>query len=223
MSAGSGVDQNRDNWVVATYLGGATMQEIGEALNPPVSRERVRQLLVRNGMAEDFSKRRRYDPAEMIAACRAPGVASFPMALARLGNVGHSTLVECIRELGLAPAVKRLFRMRKRQLERTHSEEYRERLIADYRALAIRLGHVPSSSELHPRNGVPFYVRFFDYFASMRELREAAGLSTKDRRGNYRGLKTHCKRGHSLADNRDKSGGCRDCRRFRQRKYRSNN
>jgi hypothetical protein len=222
VSAGSGVDQNRDNWVVATYLGGATMQEIGDSLDPPVSRERVRQLLERNGIADDSTKRSRVDAARVIAACRAPGIASIPMAVARLQNVGYATVVDCVERLGLAPALERLFRLRKRQLTQTRFEEHRRRLIADYRALADRLGHVPSSSELHPRNGVQFYVVFFTYFASMRELREAAGLSTNDRRGNYRAIKTHCKRGHVLEGNRDNAGGCRDCRRFRQRKYRSN-
>lgn len=46
-------DENRDATVVALYKGGATMQEIAD-VSGGISRERVRQLLQRNGITGEY-------------------------------------------------------------------------------------------------------------------------------------------------------------------------
>lgn len=209
----TGLDANRDATVVALYAGGATMQEIAE-ISGGISRERVRQLLKRNGVAGVYNSER-IDPLRVIASCRRPGNHSWSMVARDVGHPSASHQMKQIAtSIGMDVAIQRLFDWRWRKESARYRAEKRSELIADYRALSDRLGRPASSGELSPTNGTPFWVVFYKYFPDIQSIRIAAGFDPNDPRIVLRGkaVQTHCRRGHLLADTRTKWGYCGICR-----------
>lgn len=206
----TGLDANRDATVVALYAGGATQDEIA-VVSGGVSRARIGQILNRNGII-GIGRRRSVGPVQVMAACRRPDVASWHDAAMALGGANRRpALRRVVDELGVAPAIERLFRWRRGHLQQAFREGRRVELIEQYRELATRLGRIPTGRDLRPENGVPFWVTFYHHFATIRELREAAGINSKDRREGR--LLTHCRSGqHLLAETRTKWGYCGICR-----------
>ena len=131
-----GKDQTRELEICALYSGGETMQEIGSRYD--VSRERVRQILARNGLGGQWHYTR-VDPfmvLRMVAEC-----SSAREIATRLGlNCG--VVLRVLREL--APRV-----MDEMAAYRWHTR--RDRELARLRALVARLGRTPTAKELQGR------------------------------------------------------------------------
>jgi hypothetical protein len=194
------------------------MQEIAD-ISGGISRERVRQLLKRNGLV-GRTIRSTCDPLLLVNACRRPGVRTWEHVDSVLG-VKHPLKQKraTLSELGLLTAVRRLFRWRRQSAKRKQAVGERARLIASYQGLANRLGRVPASEELCPENGTPYWVHFFNYFDGMSDLRVSAGLDSRDRRSyGARRPREKCKRGHLFAETRGKWGGCGVCRKDYERR-----
>lgn len=208
-------DENRDATIVALYKGGATMQEIAD-ISGGISRERVRQLLQRNGISGEYNGER-IDPIRVVAICRRQGVFKWSQVAHQMGLrcSGHA-LRSLVEPLGMGPAIDRLFSSRYRKERQQFRARRRAELAGTYKALAERLGRVPTITELNPRNGVSFWAYFFKYFDSMADLRTAAGVSAKDQRCG-RPKQAYCRRGHDLAVTRASWGRCRECDRIRHR------
>jgi len=127
---------------MATMLhGGATLQEIGDVAG--LTRERVRQRLERIGVTAAS----RTDVTKLIDVIRHLPVASIWSAGQRIGVDGHAAK-RAILELGLFDAVERLFRLRRRALDRRKVE----RNLAALRQYAAMLGRTPTTKDLNRRD-----------------------------------------------------------------------
>lgn len=100
------------------YEAGATMEEVGRAQTPPISRERVRQILEKEGVETRASGGKGLeDPVAFMAQLRRPENASWRHLARRMGS-SSLTLQALARNLGLLEAATRLFRNRARHARR---------------------------------------------------------------------------------------------------------
>lgn len=203
------VGRERESHMIVMRESGATLEEIGRAFG--VTRERVRQLLERNGYSGSAPSRQ-VDPLKLLAAIRSADVCSVREAAQRCGsNVSSGMMV--IRRLGLAKAVQRLFQWRRDW-----------RYISAYRDLAAQLGHTPGVAECHEAGLWQSHIQ--RRFGGMQKLAVRAGLQP-NHEGSWAGRgvrgrprQSHCKRGHALTPENSYAyrgqRACKACRHLRQ-------
>jgi hypothetical protein len=161
-------DETRELEICALYSGGETMQEIADRYE--VSRERIRQILRRNGLG-GHGQRTKIDPLKvlgLVAECRTVREIAL-----RLGadHAAATRVLHC-----LAPtAVDEMAAYR--------HEALRNRLLAELRETASRLGRVPKKPDLDKHG--PDQAHLQRVFGSMTRARELAGLK------NYRAGHPH--------------------------------
>lgn len=173
-------DENRDATIAALYTGGATQEEIGN-ISGGISRQRVQQILGRQGVSGYNGER--VDPIHVVAVCRRPDVWNWDEVARQLGGSSKQTYRQVVRSLGMEQAIRRLFAWRYRKSREAFREARRAELAEQYRGLAQQLCRIPSQKELHPSNGTAMYVTFYRFFDGMSDLRQFAGLDATDRRG----------------------------------------
>ncbi|HKO16594.1 MAG TPA: DeoR family transcriptional regulator, partial [Gemmatimonadaceae bacterium] len=97
-------------WAMVLYLGGATVEDIAASLG--VGREIVRQALADAGLPSRRGTRA-VDPLAIMREVRRPGTLSLREVAQRLGYA-EDTVRHGIVALGMAEAVRRLLRLRRR-------------------------------------------------------------------------------------------------------------
>lgn len=167
----------------AFYLGGATMDEIAGAQDPPISRERVRQLMnqAKTYGQIDYTvdKRKgnydRIDVGALMSVIRLSTTMSFQDIENICGKSGRGT----IGELGLLPAVQRLFRMRRRIIRSARSNKRKIEILEIIRRAVDDDGRPIGCRRMmadHPY----IFTQIFKYFGTLPNARLAAGFSPED-------------------------------------------
>lgn len=192
----------RDEYVAACIRAGHTLQSVADTLG--ITRERVRQLAHRAGVSERVGHSVVHDPVKILAAARRLD------SIAQVAKeTGFSTgaISEVLRELGVRPALERLWRWR-------CGSRRRARVAARLRAFANELGRTPTAKDIMGFSP-SLYVEGCRTFGSIMAFRAAAGLPYVD----MRTVKSaHCIRGHAnTPENRYPSGACRLCSQARDR------
>ena len=135
------------------------MQEIGDRYK--VSRERVRQILARNGL--DGCGGTRIDPFRVLRM-----VKDYDSANEIARALGFKQAVSVLRVLhALCP-------MALAELEAYRHEATRERLLARLRKLAARLGYTPGKDDLDDHGPSCNSLQYV--FGSLQEAQRLAGL-----------------------------------------------
>ena len=106
--------EQRESWVMALYLGGATVDEITFALGG--TRASVRQIVMEAGLARHRGARN-IDALVIMREVRRAGTVTLREVAARLGY-SEETIRHCIASLGMSESVRRLFRLRRRAARR---------------------------------------------------------------------------------------------------------
>lgn len=165
-------DPERDAYAVSLREAGYTLQEIGDILG--VSRERVRQLVKRNGIEpgarERVNNSRRLDPLDVARFARSPKATSLSEVAHEFGTT-ITKVSELLHALGMYDAVRRLYRLRAR-------EATRQRIVRDLQAFAKRHGRLPSSRELTNdlTPDLPAFQTITRAYGSLRNAFAVAGL-----------------------------------------------
>lgn len=151
---------DRDAQMVVMREGGAKLEDIGVAFG--VSRERVRQIMERNGLSE-LRWYASADPLRVLAAVRNP--ASMDSTdVARAVGASNQETNKVLGALGINVAAQRLFRWRRARA-----------FVVKFQALAVRLGRTPtvidiSAAGMH-QSGIQLR------FGGMQALARRAGLA----------------------------------------------
>jgi hypothetical protein len=135
-------NDEREAWVMALYLGGASVDEVAVLLG--VGREWVRQCVGRAGLTCRRADRQ-VDALAILREVRKPGTLSLKEVAARL-DYSEDTVRHSIAALGMGESVRRLLRLRRRAARRvavTNTPEQVEavalRAHAARRAPAVRV------------------------------------------------------------------------------------
>lgn len=104
----------REAWVIALYLGGASIDEVAVLL--AADREWVRECVGRAGLTCRRSDRQ-VDALAILREVRRTGTLSLKEVAARVGYC-EETVRHSIAALGMAEAVRRLLRLRRRSARR---------------------------------------------------------------------------------------------------------
>lgn len=156
--------------MIALREAGWTLEAIGVLKG--LTRERVRQHLAKAGVARrrERSPRASLDVTRIVAALRAPGVERYAEAARRTG-VHPIDVSRVVAALGLAQALQRLYRLRRRA-----------RYVRAMRLLAESLGRTPRICDLnHPGSTTPSHTAYIHHFGSVRAAQAAAGLEPNPR------------------------------------------
>jgi predicted transcriptional regulator len=106
--------EQRDAWVMALYLGGATVDEIAFALG--AARPAIRQCVMDAGLARHRGARN-IDVLAILREVRLPGTLTLKEVAGRIGY-SEETIRHSIAALGMSESVRRLFRLRRRSARR---------------------------------------------------------------------------------------------------------
>jgi AraC-like DNA-binding protein len=106
--------EQREAWVLALYLGGATIEEIAFVLGS--GRTSVRQCVMEAGLARHRTTRN-IDVLAILREVRLPGTLTLKEVAARIGY-SEETVRHSIAALGMSESVRRLFRLRRRTARR---------------------------------------------------------------------------------------------------------
>lgn len=106
--------EQREAWVIALYLGGATVDEISFALG--AARTWVRQSVMDANVARHRGSRN-IDVLTVMREVRRPGTLTLREVAARL-RYSEETVRYGITALGMTESVRRLFRLRRRAARR---------------------------------------------------------------------------------------------------------
>jgi transposase len=106
--------EQREAWVIALYLGGATVDEIAFALGS--GREWVRQSVMDAGLARHRGTRN-VDALAIMREVRRTGTLTLREVAARLGY-SEETVRHGVAAFGMTESVRRLFRLRRRTARR---------------------------------------------------------------------------------------------------------
>ena len=106
--------EEREAWVIAFYMGGATVGEIAGVL--AAGREWVRQCVVGAGLAWRRGARQ-IDAIAILREVRRTGTLSLKEVAARLGY-SEETVRQSVAALGMTESVRRLMRLRRRAARR---------------------------------------------------------------------------------------------------------
>jgi AraC-like DNA-binding protein len=106
--------EQQEAWVLALYLGGATIDEVAFVLGS--SRAWVRQCVMEAGLARHRGTRN-IDVLAILREVRCTGTLTLKQVAARLGY-SEETVRHGIAALGMSESVRRLFRLRRRAARR---------------------------------------------------------------------------------------------------------
>jgi len=106
--------EQREAWVMALYLGGATVEEIAFVLGS--ARTAVRQCVMDCGLARHRGARN-IDVLAIMREVRQTGTLTLKEVAARLAY-SEETIRHSIAALGMTESVRRLFRLRRRAARR---------------------------------------------------------------------------------------------------------
>jgi transposase-like protein len=106
--------EQREAWVMALYLGGATVDEIALVLGAP--RATIRQCVMDAGLARHRGARQ-IDVLAILREVRVQGTITLREVAARIGY-SEETVRHGIAALGMTESVRRLFRLRRRSARR---------------------------------------------------------------------------------------------------------
>jgi len=106
--------EQREAWVMALYLGGATVDEIAFVLG--TARASVRQMVMDAGLARHRGARN-IDVLVIMSEVRRAGTLTLREVAARIGY-SEETVRHSIAALGMTESVRRLFRLRRRAARR---------------------------------------------------------------------------------------------------------
>jgi hypothetical protein len=106
--------EQREAWVIALYLGGATVDEISFALG--TARSWVRQSVMDANLARHRGTRN-IDVLSVLREVRRPGTITLREVAARL-SYSEESVRHSITALGMTESVRRLFRLRRRAARR---------------------------------------------------------------------------------------------------------
>jgi hypothetical protein len=217
------VGAERDQYVAELRRSGHTLEQIAGTLG--VSRERVRQLAKRAGAPRPAVAASGIDPVALLRFARSRECRSMRHCARHFG-LPHRTVNIAFRELGVARALKRLYRWRRRS-------NLRARIIVALRAFAAKHGRAPTSEEMCDRkNGLPYPAEVARVFGGCATGFWAAGLeprATGPLGHLHREPATHCRRGHPFTPENTYTGVrpsgkryrlCKECQRFRDRRAR---
>lgn len=150
------------------YLAGRSLDAVAKELG--VSRSRVQQYLVDEGLLMRHHGGRGGDPVAILRAVRSPAVESIA-EVAR--QTGHSTqTVEAVLgAMELADAARRLFRLRRRAM-----------LLRGLSTAAEQLGRTPTSDDMNAgRVGLKWPSTYRSVFGSVSAALRGAGLEPRAR------------------------------------------
>ena len=108
------VSDAREAWVIALYVGGASVDEVAVLLG--VGREWVRQCVGRSGLTCRRADRQ-VDALAILREVRRSGTLGLKEVAARLGY-SEETVRHSIAALGMSESVRRLMRLRRRTARR---------------------------------------------------------------------------------------------------------
>jgi predicted transcriptional regulator len=106
--------EQREAWVMALYLGGATVDEIAFVLGS--ARTSVRQMVLEAGLAPHRAAKH-VDVLVILREVRRQGTLTLREVAARIGY-SEETVRHSIAALGMTESVRRLFRLRRRSARR---------------------------------------------------------------------------------------------------------
>ena len=106
--------EQQEAWVLALYLGGATLDEVAFVLGS--NRTWVRQCVMEAGLARHRGARN-IDVLAIMREVRFPGTVTLKQVAARL-CYSEEAIRHSIGELGMTESVRRLFRLRRRAARR---------------------------------------------------------------------------------------------------------
>ena len=106
--------EQQEAWVLALYLGGATLDEVAFVLGS--SRSWVRQCVMEAGLARHRAARN-IDVLAILREVRLAGTLTLKQVAARL-CYSEETVRHGIAALGMSESVRRLFRLRRRAARR---------------------------------------------------------------------------------------------------------
>jgi len=106
--------EQREAWVMALYLGGATVEEIAFVLRS--GRSSVRQCVMEAGLARHRATKN-VDVLAILREVRRSGTISLKAVAARIGY-SEETVRHSVAALGMSESVRRLFRLRRRTARR---------------------------------------------------------------------------------------------------------
>jgi DNA-binding CsgD family transcriptional regulator len=106
--------EQREAWVMALYLGGATVEEIARVLGS--GRTSIRQCVMGAGLARQRAARN-IDVLAILREVRRAGTITLREVAARIGY-SEETVRHSIAALGMSESVRRLFRLRRRTARR---------------------------------------------------------------------------------------------------------
>ena len=106
--------EQREAWVMALYLGGATVEEIAFVLGS--GRTSIRQCVMEAGLARHRATRN-IDVLAILREVRRAGTITLREVAARIGY-SEETVRQSIAALGMSESVRRLFRLRRRTARR---------------------------------------------------------------------------------------------------------
>lgn len=192
---------SRDDEILMMRESGAKLEEIGAAFG--VTRERIRQLLERQGYTKTRSSD--VDPIAILKAARADGVTNM-RAAARACGIDIALVSKVVRELGVGPALQRLYRWRRQAPQRRNA-------VARLRAFGEKYGRSPFAAEIGFKARTPKHPDLqgvssaLPLFASLGTMFEAAGLVSRKRgtpghQGPRRKAppRPRCRNGHEYTD-----------------------
>ena len=104
----------REAWVIALYVGGATVDEVAVLLSVP--REWVRECVGRAGLTCRRADRK-VDALAILREVRKSGTLSLKEVAARL-DYSEETVRHSVNALGMSESVRRLLRLRRRAARR---------------------------------------------------------------------------------------------------------
>lgn len=166
-------DNNRDAQIVVMRESGTKLEEIGAVFG--ITRERVRQVLKRNGYSGPAASA--VDPIGAMRLLRLRHTLSVEDAARALG-VHSSQVYRLLHAMGRAESVARLLRWRRHSLARPA-------LVAQLQAFAATHGRSPYMREFGLVRGSQRYSDLPDagtlqrYFGSLPAAFEAAGLARR--------------------------------------------
>lgn len=148
--------------VYGLYEKHGTLDAVGRHIG--LSRERVRQLLVRGtkaGLYTYNSKKRgpACDPQKLLDDYRRLGSVK---RVAHENSLNHVHVVKALKQHGVTSDQMRFLR----------DEALREHCASDFKALAEKLGHFPNATELQRMAGRALYARIVNNWGSIDKLRE---------------------------------------------------
>jgi hypothetical protein len=152
------------------YRTGLKMREVAERLEPPVTAQRVAQLLaagVEAGLFTDPRSDRRHGLSLTGQDVRAAASVGSRREVAGRLHVDRAAL-----EAAFGPLLDTIYAQRHAEKLEAHAEATRRITIKEYREVAARLGRNPTSSDLE--NGA-LYRRIFKHFGTFESFMGTVG------------------------------------------------